>query len=686
MRKNTLHKLILACLSMLFPGLHRAADTPPGSDIPGSVVHSWLANSFATQKGHQSVPVTAIAIAVTPDGTVFSAGVAEGYGGVASYKAGKFVTKYDYDSGFGSSASAVAVDGSYVYIGTGAGLFRTRVGDTAYNRTPSISGRIHGLALSNGELYVSDFKSGRVLVLEAASMKEVRSFAAPSPGPIAVGANGRIWVVQGKPGEEPFDRGGEKILSFSRDGQAGPEIIDFENPCALTFDPKGRLLVGGLNRHSQIWIYDVSGIPKKIDSIGTEGGIFSGDPGKYESRKFHWIRGLGFDAAGNLYVAGVFGSWYNALIEAYAPAGERLWEVYGLANWLDTACIDPDNENHVYTKENVFAMDWSKAPGSEQILMGLSVDRFKYPGDSRVTDLHGPSHRLINGVRRIGGKLFLYCGAQGTGSLEIYKFGVGCVAAPCGYVAGASTWRPGNAKRWPEDAESFIWSDANGDGAPDAAEFGTVGRKPRWGFMHLDATAGIWQCSGDGTIFHLPCEGIDPRGNPIYRRINEVSCLYPPEFTGDRLRRLFYIPAEDIMIVGGSPGTEENACNVLVRYDDWSGAAKRTKRWSINLPLNEKSYTPDIGYGGGAPVAMQACGKYLFVAYGYGLVRVHRLEDGGYVGTIRPDINGFKGSGGCVDSDNALNVTLRKNGEYAIFLENAGLNHVMMFRWTPPRD
>ena len=86
------------------------------------------------------MPVTAIAIAVTPDGTVFSAGVAEGYGGVASYKDGKFVTKYDYDSGFGSSASAVAVDDSYVYIGTGVGLFRTRLGDEAYNRTPITGG------------------------------------------------------------------------------------------------------------------------------------------------------------------------------------------------------------------------------------------------------------------------------------------------------------------------------------------------------------------------------------------------------------------------------------------------------------------------------------------------------------------------------------------------------------------
>ncbi len=671
---------------MLFPSPVRAADAPPGSDMPGSVVHSWVANSFATQKGHESVPVTAIAIAVTPDGTVFSAGVAEGYGGVASYKAGKFITKYDYDSGFGSSASAVAVDDSYVYIGTGVGLFRTRLGDESYNRTPVTGGNIHGLFLRGGELYVSDSAVGKIRVLATATMKEVRAFSAPMPGQIAVGADERIWAIQGKPGKEPSHTGGVKVISFSKDGRPGPEIIDFENPCALTIDSKGRLLVGGLNRHSQVWIYDVSASPRKVGTFGAEGGIFSGEPGKYLPKKFHWIRGLGFDAAGNLYVGTGFGSWYNLLLEAYNPAGERLWDVYGLGNWLDTACTDPADETVVYTKENVFTMDWSKPPGREQTLAGLTVDRFKYPLDCRVTDLHGPSHRLINGVRRIGGKPFLYCGAQGTGNLEIYKFVEGCVAGPCGYVAGASTWRPGNGKRWPEDGETFIWSDLNGDGAPDPQEFASVERKARWGFMHLDAAAGIWNCAGEKAIFHLPCEGLDPRGNPIYRRASEISYPYPSEFPGDRLRRLFYIPGDDVMIAGGSPGTEENACNVLIRFDQWSDAARKTKRWQIDLPLNDKSYTPDTGYGGGAPVAMQAVGEYLFVAYGYGLVRIHRMGDGAYVGTIRPDINGFKGSGGCVDSDNALNVTLRKNGEYAIFLENAGLNHVMLFRWTPPRD
>jgi hypothetical protein len=658
-------------------------------DLPGTVIHSWLANSFSRSQGHHFVPVTAVSICATQDGTVFSAGVAEGYGGVASYKDGQFVTKYDYDSGFGSSAAAVAADTKFVYIGTEVGLFRTRLGDESINRERVINGNICGLAIHDQELFVSDYSAGKIRVLETTTMSEVRSFNASKPGPLTVASDGRVWVIQGKAAKEPylsFYTGGENILSFSSQGQPGAMIIDFENPCALAMDSKGQLLVGGLNQHSQIWLYDVSRYPTKVSTIGTAGGIFSGESGKQEPMKFHWIRGLGFDAAGNLYVAQGFGSWYNALIEAYSPAGQRLWKVIGLGNWLDTACIDPSNENMVYTKENDFTMDWSRSPGQEQSLSGLTVDRFKYPQDCRVTEGHGPGHRLINGVRRICGKLFLYCGAQSTGNLEIYKFGTSHVAAPCGYVAGASIWRPGNGTRWPEDAEAFIWTDGNGDGIPDITEFADVERKPRWGFMHLDADAGIWQFSGDGAIYHMRCEGLDESGNPIYHRVSEASYECPDEFPGDRLRRLFYLPNEDVLLVGGSPDGNENACNLIVCFDYWSDPARRARRWTIELPLNDNSYTPDMGYGGGSPLAMQACGQYVFVAYGYGLIRVHNLNDGAYLGTIRPNINGFNGSGGCVDSDNALNVTLRKNGEYVLFLENAGLNHVMMFRWSPGRN
>jgi hypothetical protein len=274
-----------------------------------------------------------------------------------------------------------------------------------------MKGNLHGLAIHDRELYLSDYDAGKIRVLATATMTETRAIPVPRPGPLAVGADGRVWVIQGKPSKEPylsFYTGGQKIISFSKDGDAGPEIEDFENPCALAVDAKGRLLAGGLNRHSQVWIYDVSGRPNRVGTFGTEGGIFSGEPGRYGQKKFHWIRGLGTDAAGNLFVASVLGSWYNVSIEAYSLSGQRLWDVHGLGNWLDTACADPADENVVYTKENVFALDWSRPAGREASLAGLTLDRFKHPRDNRVSEgpdrLHGPFVRSVGRGLQPGGE------------------------------------------------------------------------------------------------------------------------------------------------------------------------------------------------------------------------------------------------------------------------------------------
>ncbi len=103
------------------------------------------------------------------------------------------------------------------------------------------------------------------------------------------------------------------------------------------------------------------------------------------------------------------------------------------------------------------------------------------------------------------------------------------MAAPCGMVGGASVWRPENGKLWPEDAESLIWTDGNNDGVAYPDEFADAKKEPRWGSMHFDAQAGIWQCAEE-TFWHTPCEGLDKNGNPIYRRASEVTYMNPKEF------------------------------------------------------------------------------------------------------------------------------------------------------------
>jgi hypothetical protein len=190
---------VLLAATVVAPSIAKAVDGGHRDALPGTVVNSWVANSFQKQKGHYFVPVNISALAASADGTVFSSGCAEGYGGVGSYKDGKFVTKYDYSCGFASSSNAIAADDTYVYIGTAVGLFRTRRGQEGQNHSTIVGGAINGLAIRGGELYVSQ-ASGEIQVYSTETMKPLRSFDAGHPGQIAVGADGRVWTVQGNDG------------------------------------------------------------------------------------------------------------------------------------------------------------------------------------------------------------------------------------------------------------------------------------------------------------------------------------------------------------------------------------------------------------------------------------------------------------------------------------------------------
>jgi hypothetical protein len=83
------------------------------------------------------------------------------------------------------------------------------------------------------------------------------------------------------------------------------------------------------------------------------------------------------------------------------------------------------------------------------------------------------------------------------------------------------------------------------------------------------------------------------------------------------------------------------------------------------------------------PASFSVAGDFLFVLYGIGHVRILNKTDGGLVGTLRQNVNGWKGSDGQVDAAYGITVTQRKNGEYIILLENAAWANIQMYRWHP---
>ena len=60
------------------------------------------------------------------------------------------------------------------------------------------------------------------------------------------------------------------------------------------------------------------------------------------------------------------------------------------------------------------------------------------------------------------------------------------------------------------------------------------------------------------------------------------------------------------------------------------------------------------------PASFSVAGDYIFVLYGVGHVRILNKTDGSLVGTLRQNVNGWKGSDGQVDAAYGMTVTQRK--------------------------
>ena len=654
-----------------------AIATPlPAQTLPGTFSYSWVGNSFMNHTAKAWVPDEVRDLCVSANGTVFTAGYAEAGGSGLAVKNGAFFGRYSgFNSGFGDPVKALATDGTNVYWGGGNGVQRYGfASSTAPNRAVLAGSSITGVACKDGELYLADYSQNLIRVLATGTMTQKRQWPCSHPGKVAVDQNSRVWVIQYAEGSDPNTiLTGTQILSFSATGEPGPAITDVTNPQAITVNGSNQLLVGGLDPDSQIRIYGgLAGTPTLAGTFGVKGGIFSGTPGLHEPLKFHQIRGLGVDGAGNIYVCQMYGakSWGQS-VEAYTSGGRLLWEVHGF-DYVECVALDPGSDTDAYDHQHHYTLDWSKSDGNEWSFKGFTVNRFKYDKDPRVTFQGG--FRAGVGAFRVAGKLFIAQTDQSGYPLNIYRFNPGVdgeVAIPSVAFTG------GNPDK--------ISRDANGNGQFDAGE--TASGAPGY-YQYFDITPDggicrIGDAAGPPTITYYPCQGLDTAGNPVYRAANSKTWKAPKEFGS--LRKVVYDPKNDIMYLGGqASGSVEDAVVRLCRFDRWTGV--RTKVWDVTIPYEDKSYTPETSYGAGRALSVRQTGQYVFIQYGYGYIRVHDKDSGAYLGTIKPSLHGFKGGGGQVDITHGMTAYLRSNGEYVIFTEDAGHNLVIMTRWCPSGD
>ncbi len=182
------------------------------------------------------------------------------------------------------------------------------------------------------------------------------------------------------------------------------------------------------------------------------------------------------------------------------------------------------------------------------------------------------------------------------------------------------------------------------------------------------------------TIIQYTYGGLDTNSNPIWEATNATTSVIS-EFKP--VRRLVYDSDADVMYVAGDVKNQNWGSFLRVKnFPKWS-TGNRTSSYTVNLPYEDPEYATKSNYGGGQPAAFSVSGDYIFVLYGVGHVRILKKTDGSLVGTLRQDVNGWKGSDGQVDAAYGMTVTRRKNGEYVVLFENAAWANIQMYRWHP---
>lgn len=403
-------------------------------DPPGRYSTSWLGNTYMDAAGHKNVTEELADLCLSPNGKLFTAGYAETWGGGAEYTTddGGFVARYDrFESGFGDPVKCVAADGKYVFWGTpGKGILRSAHGGGGHGSyTTFLAGKIiTGLFVRNGKLYVSNFSDDKVQVMDIATMTEERTWTCLKPVRLTVDRAGNVWVIRWDAAstQKPHEGSvwwGEKIVSFSPDGTPGPEITDFEKPLSLAVNNGGQLLVGGLNEHSQIWIYNTNGAFSKVGVFGARGGIFSGTAGAFSnSPRLHWIKAIAVDASDNIFTGCTYGTFWGNCVEKWNPDGALQWRLFAGTS-LDCAGLDPENDTEAYSKYHQYSLDYSKTTsGTEWSLKGFTVNWFKYPTDPRIEQNSDVGSRALGaGAWRLGGKLFIARSNQEGYRFELFR-------------------------------------------------------------------------------------------------------------------------------------------------------------------------------------------------------------------------------------------------------------------------
>ncbi len=675
--------------------------------------NSWLGNTFGTPANH--IPHSIDNLYVTPSGKVATiTGWEEGGHNVAVFDGLGNQIGIPQQSGTGSwgrfSGNAVFMDDQYVYQimkqkgcdGNNGNLNHFPVCGTQWfcvrrfflngNGAPFSGGKgydgsflivntdatdlsgtpLNGVVVLNNELYVSDKLTNSIKVYNAATMSAtvVRTLSVGYSGLLDYDSQGNIWLL---------DTIQQKIVCFSPTGVLQTPQITLpvaKKATAFCIDKvNNKVLVANNGIDQNILIYtSIFSNPAQTSTMGLTGGINAGLMGEVAPLKFSEPKGVGIDNLGNVYV-GNNGVWQGgARLEKYNAANTMLWRLNGLM-FTDNGTVDPTSETDFYTKEFHLTLNLNNTlPGTEWQLKGMTINRFAFPEDDRITDSNGFFWTSAY-VRNVAGKRLLFVSDMYGKRLAIYKFNPSIyaeTAIPSAFVGHNSTANT-----------EFIWTDNNNDQLHQTNEYDN---RPTNNFYltHIvpDQQGNIWKTNREAGIRYFPMQGFNANGNPNYSYA--TSTLFPNVSGIYDIKRIEYDNATGALYVTGRSASSVSdnwgcAGDVLARYNNYLTNPTALPAWSVAIPF----------FAEGTPAADNnikafcLAGDYIFtILTKNGKIVVREKATGNVVGDILPT-SATNFVSGWSDINGAIQAHKRVNGEYMIFAEENSNGKIMMYRWCP---
>jgi hypothetical protein len=274
----------------------------------------------------------------------------------------------------------------------------------------------------------------------------------------------------------------------------------------------------------------------------------------------------------------------------------------------------------------------------------------------------------------LAGKRFQFVGGMfASNFINIFRY-EGEIAIPSGVIM---QWDKGLYRtdlKWPPNRPegTFLWRDVNGDGDYQSEEFTPNTDRVRPGPFWVDKKGNIWMACG---FFRYDFQGLDPRGNPIYRA-DKTTLLERPKGMKN-VARVWYDVDSDTL-VAAEEGVDERGRRDMRHIGEVfvSKGYLRGNRDAIRFRSG----------AGREAACIAAAGDYVFTGgwKARGQVWINRLSDGAAMGRLEPgpSLGGVENTG-WIDVFTGITAHKRKNGEYLIFAEEDYKAKAILYRWRP---